>query len=71
VSIEFNKCLICRKVVPDYVPDFCCSGQECGCMGGPINPCVCSKECERALFDGIGKTMEQRRIDANIKEFIE
>ena len=36
-------------------------------MGQPTEPCVCSKLCSDALFKGIGKTMEQRRIDAGIE----
>jgi hypothetical protein len=36
-------------------------------MGQPMEPCVCSQECSDALFNGIGKTYEQRRIDAGIK----
>ena len=59
-------CLICGKFVPDYVPKMCCSGIDCGCKGQPIDPCVCSQECSDALFKGIGKTFEERRIDAGI-----
>jgi len=63
------ECLICSKPVPEYEPKFCCNGSDCGCMGVPTNPCVCSDECAKALFDGIGKTFEQRRIDAGITRF--
>jgi len=58
------RCLICQKPMTDYEPMFCCSGHECGCMGLPTNPQVCSQRCMTACLDGIGKTMEQRRIDA-------
>ena len=27
----------------------CCSGRECGCMGMPVDPIVCSKECYNKL----------------------
>ena len=30
---------------PDYDPQMCCSGIDCGCMALPTNPPVCSKEC--------------------------
>ena len=50
----------------DYVPSFCCDGHECSCQGRPTEPCTCSATCENALFRGIGKTMEERRLDANI-----
>jgi hypothetical protein len=61
------RCLICQKPMPEYEPMFCCSGHECGCMGLPTNPQVCSQRCMTACLDGIGKTMEQRRIDAGIE----
>ena len=60
------QCEVCGKPVDDYEPTFCCDGRECSCQGKPTEPCLCSKECENALFRGIGKTMEERRLDANI-----
>ena len=64
-------CLICGEIVAEYEPRFCCSGNDCGCMGQPIYPCVCSNECYTALMVGMGKTYEQRRIDAGIKRKVE
>jgi hypothetical protein len=29
----------------DYEPPTCCSGHECGCMGMPTEPNVCSEKC--------------------------
>ena len=63
-------CLICGKPVLDYEPVGCCDGRECGCMGLPTNPCVCSQGCDAALMTGIGKTYEQRRIDSGIAAWI-
>jgi len=63
------ECLICCKPVPDYDPGFCCNGYECGCIGQPTEPCVCSDDCADALYNGIGKPYEQRRIDAGIEVF--
>lgn len=60
------QCEICGQPVLDYVPSFCCDGHECSCQGRPTEPCTCSATCENALFRGIGKTMEERRLDANI-----
>ncbi|MDD5650781.1 MAG: hypothetical protein PHF86_10275 [Candidatus Nanoarchaeia archaeon] len=65
------KCLICGKPIKDYIPKYCCDGTDCGCYGLPIEPCICSDICEKALFDYIGKTMEERRILANIKKWEE
>lgn len=62
-----DHCLICGKPVANYEPEMCCSGDECTCRGEPMNPCTCSAECETALFDGIGKSYDQRRIDAGIR----
>lgn len=62
-----DECLICGTEVHDYDPMMCCSGKDCGCMGMPTNPCVCSPECYEALIKGIGKTYEERRINAGIK----
>lgn len=62
-------CEICGRPVIDYDPMYCCNGVDCACYGLPTNPCVCSKECADALYQGIGKSMEQRRIDAGIERF--
>ena len=61
-------CLICGKPVHDYIPDFCCGGYQCGCMGKPTNPCTCSDECDEALYTCIGD-FEDRRIKADIPKY--
>lgn len=64
------RCEICLTPVSDYEPEYCCSGYMCGCFGKPIEPCVCSERCYKALMDGIGKPMAQRAKDAEIaREF--
>lgn len=62
-------CLICGKPVPDYEPEFCCDGSECACRGIPINPCVCSKKCDSALFDFIGLLFDERRKKSGIEKY--
>ena len=62
-------CLICGRPVPDYHPEYCCSGFECGCYGEPKDPCVCSPECCDAIFSWIGEPFETRRIRAGIPLF--
>lgn len=53
MSSEVPICELCDKnPVPDYVPEYCCTsinlGEEgCGCMGRPIEPCVCDKCWDR------------------------
>ena len=55
-------CLICGTWVERYAPIHCCGGGfDCGCRGQPVNPCVCSEECEKALSDVDG-SYEERRI---------
>lgn len=44
------------KPVSDYEPEFCCNGFECGCYGRPINPCVCSSECEDVCYGQRGRS---------------
>lgn len=62
-------CLICTKPVLDFVPKYCCNGLDCGCMGLPIEPCICSDKCWEALMKGIGKPYDERRKDAEIEIF--
>jgi len=38
-------CMVCNKVYMDTEPQRCCNGWQCGCMGQPIDPVVCSQEC--------------------------
>lgn len=35
-------CEICSKEIEVQM---CCSGFDCGCMGLPVEPPVCSNEC--------------------------
>ena len=43
------KCIVCGLPVPDYKPEFCCDGHECGCYGLPIEPPICSILCDENL----------------------
>lgn len=38
-------CMVCGKKFKGQEPTMCCSGFECGCMGMPIEPIMCSKKC--------------------------
>jgi hypothetical protein len=38
-------CMVCGEKFMGPEPKGCCSGRDCGCMGMPIDPIVCSKEC--------------------------
>lgn len=37
-------CMICGGEL-GYEPQMCCSGRDCGCMGMPVDPPICSDEC--------------------------
>lgn len=63
---QTTPCLICDKPVRSYEPQYCCNGYECGCLGRPTNPCICSDRCHDALQDPDCGTMEERRIRAGI-----
>ena len=47
-------CEACDKFVPGFEYQMCCSGFECGCMGKPVEPCVCSEECWDKLINSDG-----------------
>lgn len=50
IENEYTQCICCGTIIIDYVPEICCSGFDCGCLGLPINPPVCSIECEQILM---------------------
>ena len=43
-------CENCGEFVEGFEYEYCCSGYMCGCMGLPIEPCVCSGDCYEELF---------------------
>lgn len=45
----FLNCMICGKEFMGPEPKMCCSGRECGCMGLPTEPIICSEECDVKL----------------------
>lgn len=44
-------CVVCDKEFEGEEPKMCCSGKECGCMGLPLEPIVCSNECYDKLVN--------------------
>lgn len=42
-------CQICGNPYLGEEPEICCSGKECGCMGLPVEPLVCSDACNNIL----------------------
>ena len=54
--MEQYSCIICGKSMPDFEPQMCCSGFDCGCRGLPVEPPICSEEC----FNKLGESNEER-----------
>jgi hypothetical protein len=55
-------CIVCNEEIEVQM---CCSGRDCGCMGQPVEPPVCSEECHYELMNNIEKyypKSEQIRI---------
>jgi hypothetical protein len=52
------ECYVCKNIYKGEEPRRCCNGQDCGCMGMPIDPPTCSKEC----WD---KLMSQNKLNKN------
>lgn len=44
------ECIACGDSIPDFDPKMCCSGHECGCLGKPTEPQVCSNKCYDQIF---------------------
>jgi len=44
-------CMSCEKEFFGQEAQYCCSGHECGCMGRPVEPVVCSEECYSKLVN--------------------
>ena len=38
----------------------CCSGDQCGCMGMPVDPPVCSAECYDTYMNNKQKYKDER-----------
>lgn len=53
-------CMVCGTEFQGEEPLMCCSGRECGCMGMPVDPIVCSGECFEKL---INRTKNQDGTD--------
>lgn len=59
---EVYYCEACGKPLP-FVPRTCCSGFDCGCMGKPIDPPVCSDECYAKAYPHMLSRETQRLLD--------
>lgn len=44
-------CMVCGGEFKGEPPKMCCSGRDCGCLGQPIEPVVCSEECYNKIMN--------------------
>jgi len=52
-------CMVCSKDFKGEEPIMCCSGRDCGCLGMPTEPIICSKECYDNLPINKAKSCEK------------
>ena len=38
-------CMNCGVEFLGTAPEMCCNGYQCGCMGQPVEPVICSPHC--------------------------
>lgn len=50
-------CMVCHTEFIGDEPQMCCSGRDCGCMGMPTDPIVCSTECYDKLTNRTKETI--------------
>ena len=75
-----GNCEICGKEIEITM---CCSGRDCGCLGLPIDPPVCSEKCyekyeekrkneamKEKLIELIGFGMEPERAEIKANQII-
>lgn len=60
-------CVVCGETVENYKPEYCCSGEQCGCRGLPIEPPLCSVKCSSKIY-GNGETYKKNDYISAIEE---
>ena len=50
IGLVTCSCMVCGKEFEGEEPKMCCSGRDCGCMGMPTEPIVCSRKCYDKLM---------------------
>lgn len=58
-------CMVCGEQFIGYEPKMCCSGDNCGCMGLPIDPVVCSDVC---YGKGMNGGLKKEKLETPIVE---
>lgn len=60
-------CEVCSNEIEVQM---CCDGKDCGCLGLPIEPPVCSNECLEEYY-AIKEANKERLTDAQKDGFVE
>ena len=69
-DLEELECLNCGEIFWGEELKGCCSGKDCGCLGLPINPPICSRTCWEEYFPGKGFNYEAEEAIA-LQDFID
>ena len=64
---KVESCSVCGTPMPDWEPDYCCSGRECCCGGLPIYPPWCEKCYKEIMSKDIAKPEPTHKIEEEIK----
>jgi hypothetical protein len=59
-----GNCVICDA---EIIIHMCCSGRECGCMGMPTEPPVCSNDCYDKYMVILNENKNTRPKEGEIK----
>lgn len=43
--LQGEYCIVCGAFVEGFKYRLCCNNFDCGCMGRPLEPCICSEKC--------------------------
>jgi len=57
-----DPCEKCGAPVFGYVEQRCCDGRECGCMGRPLEPCLCEKCWAEYTADAARRAAEFSKV---------
>lgn len=65
IMIINGNCIVCNTEIDI---EMCCNGNNCGCLGQPIHPPVCSEECYNILMKDFDKYYSNDKIPVKIKK---
>jgi len=57
-----GNCIVCGTEIEVRM---CCSGRDCGCMGQPVEPPICSEKCYDELMNNRDKYYSKTYLEFN------